>query len=140
MSTHIGGGSDLQKGIPDGEGVDRLPMLEIFGEKCFGTAGYCGCNNQTIVIPETVASVDGDGFCQNDFAGKYSATGPKLERYIIRQILGLQGDFKPMQGYGGEFLNDLPAHKPPGTVKKLLRFPLLRWRVGIEAVDQNIGV
>ena len=59
----------LQKGIQDGEGVDGLFMLEIFGVKCFSPARYCGCHHQTIVIPEAVACVNGEGFCQNDFAG-----------------------------------------------------------------------
>jgi len=71
-----GSGSDLQEGILDCEGVDGLPMLEIFGEKRFGGAGNCGGHDQTIVVAEAVASLDGDGFCQNDFAGEYSATGP----------------------------------------------------------------
>ena len=45
-----------------------------------------------------------------------------------------------MQGHGGEFLNNLPAHKPPGAGKKFLGLPLLRGRADVEAIDQNIGV
>ena len=54
----------LKKRILDGEGVDGLPVLEIFGEKYLGAADNGGCHNQAVVIPEAVAGMDGDGFCQ----------------------------------------------------------------------------
>jgi hypothetical protein len=73
----------VEERILDREGVDGLPVLEVFGEKNFGAAGQCGGHNQAVVIPEAKAGVDGDGFGQKDFAWKNSAAGPKLKGKVV---------------------------------------------------------